>query len=212
MAITEATQRNHDQLFPGIVSPLTQTDPELVEYLGNFALDEVLAHGDLDTRTRLMVQLAALIACQAGSAYRAMLHAALTNGVTPIEAKEIVYQAIAYVGIGKVYDFLEITNDVLTERGVALPLPGQSTTTQEARLDPGLSVQKQIFGADPIDRCTHRLPPTSSTSSAGSRQTASATTTPAAASTCPPASCSPTPCSWPTAAATLKSVPTSQPT
>jgi len=152
MAISDAAQRNHDQLFPGGVSPLAQTDPELVEYLGNFALDEVLAHGDLDTRTRLMVQLAALIACQAASAYRVMLDAALTNGVTPVEAKEIVYQAVAYVGIGKVYDFLEITNDVLTECGVGLPLPGQSTTTQETRLDMGLAVQKQIFGADPIDR------------------------------------------------------------
>ena len=53
-----------------------------------------------------------------------MLGAALTVGVTPVEVKEIVYQAVPYVGMAKVFDFLHATNEVLTERGVALPLPG----------------------------------------------------------------------------------------
>ena len=148
MAISEAAARNHEQLFPGRVSTLAQTDPELVEYFDNFAFDEVIAHDDLDVRTRLMVQLAALIACQAQGEYRAMLGAALTVGVTAVEAKEIVYQAVAYVGMGKVFDFLHITNDVLTERGVALPLPGQSTTTPETRAELGYAVQSTVVGAE----------------------------------------------------------------
>ena len=152
MATTEAAARNHDQLFQGRASTLTQTDPEFVEYFDNFALDEVLAHDELDIRTRLMLQLAALIACQAQSQYRIILDAALTNGVTPVEVKEIVYQAVAYVGMGKAFDFVNITNQVLTDRGVELPLPGQSTTTPETRADFGLVVQKQIFGADLIDQ------------------------------------------------------------
>ena len=72
---------------PGRVSTLKITDPELIEVFGNFAFDEVLRHSGLDTRTRLMVQLAALIGCQALSEYRVMLGAALTAGVTPVEAK-----------------------------------------------------------------------------------------------------------------------------
>ena len=100
---------------------------------------------------RLMVQLAALIAGQAVGEYRVMLGAALTVGVTPVEAKEIVYQAVPYVGMGKVFDFLHATNDVLTERGVQLPLEGQSTTTPETREEKGLAVQKQIVGADTVD-------------------------------------------------------------
>ena len=62
-----------------------------------------------------------------------MLGAALTAGVTPIEVKEIVYQAVPYVGLAKVFDFLHATNEILTERGVELPLPGQSTTTPETQ-------------------------------------------------------------------------------
>jgi len=152
MAVSETARKNHDELFPGHVSTLAVTDPELIVTFDNFAFDEVLRHGNLDTRTRLMVQLAALIASQALGEYRVMLGAALTVGVTPIEAKEIVYQAVPYVGMAKVFDFIHATNDVLTGRGISLPLEGQSTTTPETRAEKGLAVQKEIVGAGRIDQ------------------------------------------------------------
>jgi 4-carboxymuconolactone decarboxylase len=150
MAISETAQRNHDELFPGHVSTLKVTDPELIEVFDNFAFDEVLAHSGLDIRTRLMVQLAALIGCQALSEYRVMLGAALTAGVTPIEAREVVYQAVPYAGMGRAFDFLRATNDVLTERGVRLPLDGQSTTSPATRAEAGRAVQEQIVGAERV--------------------------------------------------------------
>ena len=131
MAISDAARKNHDELFPGHVSTLAVTDPELIEYFDNFAFDEVLRYGNLDVRTRLMVQLASMIAPQALREYRVMLGAALTVGVTPVEVKEIVYQAVPYVGMAKVFDFIHTTNEILTERGVELPLAGQSSTTPE---------------------------------------------------------------------------------
>ena len=152
MAISEEARKNHDELFPGHVSTLKVTDPELIEYFDNFAFDEVLRYGDLDTKTRLMVQLASMIACQALSEYRVMLGAALTVGVTPIEVKEIVYQAVPYVGLAKVFDFIHTTNDVLTDRGIQLPLEGQSATTPETREERGVAVQKEIVGADVVDQ------------------------------------------------------------
>jgi 4-carboxymuconolactone decarboxylase len=152
MAISETAQKEHDQLFPGHVSTLKVTDPELIEIFDNFDFDEALRHTSLDTRTRLMVQLAALIGCQALSEYRVMLGAALTNGVTPVEAKEIVYQAVPYAGMGKVFDFIHATNEVLTERGVQLPLDGQAATTPATRAGKGRAVQEQIVGADRVQR------------------------------------------------------------
>ena len=151
MAISERAQQNHDESFPGHVSTLKVSDPELIEYFDNFAFDEVLQHGNLDSRTRLMVQLASMIACQALREYRVMLGAALTVGVTPVEVKEIVYHAVPYVGMAKVFDFIHATNDVLTERGVELPLPAQSTTTPEDRMEKGLTVQKKIVGAEAVE-------------------------------------------------------------
>jgi 4-carboxymuconolactone decarboxylase len=150
MAPNEQARKNHGELFPGHVSTLAVSDPELIETFDNFAFDEVLRHGNLDTRTRLMVQLASMIACQALREYRVMLGAALTVGVAPIEVKEIVYQAVPYVGMAKVFDFIHATNEVLTERGVELPLPGQSTTTPENHAEKGLAIEKKIVGSDVV--------------------------------------------------------------
>jgi 4-carboxymuconolactone decarboxylase len=152
MAPNEQARKNHDALFPGHVSTLAVTDPELIEIFDNFAFDELLRHGRLDARTRLMVQLAALIACQALREYRVMLGAALTVGVTPVEVKEIGYQAVPYVGMARVFDFIHATNEVLTERGVELPLPRQSTTTPETRAERGRAIQEQILGAEVVER------------------------------------------------------------
>jgi 4-carboxymuconolactone decarboxylase len=150
MAISEAAQRNHDTLFPNHESTLKMTDPELIEIFDNWAFGDVLEDGTLDARTRLMVQLAAIIACHATSEYRVMLAGALNVGVTPVEVKEIVYQAVPYVGMAKVFDVLHITNDVLRSRGIALPLAGQATTDPGTRLDRGLAVQRRLLG-DKLD-------------------------------------------------------------
>ena len=92
MAISETAHKN--QLFPNHKSTLKVTDPELIEVFDNFAFDEVLSYGNLDTRTRLMVILASMIASQALGEYKVMLGGALNVGVSPIEVKEIVYQAV----------------------------------------------------------------------------------------------------------------------
>jgi 4-carboxymuconolactone decarboxylase len=92
-----------------------------------------------------------MIACQAISEYRVMVGAALSIGVTPVQVKEIVYQAVPYVGMAKVFDFLHATNEVLTSRGIELPLEGQSTTTSETRMTKGMAVQKQVVGDSAVD-------------------------------------------------------------
>jgi 4-carboxymuconolactone decarboxylase len=146
MALTPNAQRNHDELFPDHRSALKATDPELVEIFDNWAFGEVIEDAPLDVRLRLMVQLAALIASHAVAEYRVMLGAALQVGVTPVQIKEVVYQAVPYAGMARAFDFLHATNEVLTSRDIELPLPGQSTTTPETRQAWGLEVQRQLLG------------------------------------------------------------------
>ena len=133
-------------------------DPELFEIFDNFALGEVLGHGGLDARTRLMCILASNVASQGRAAFRATLDAALGAGVTPVEVKEVLYQAVPYVGMAKVADFIGAANDVLEARGVGLPLEGQSTTTPADRFEKGLAVQRSIFGAGHIDAMREEAP------------------------------------------------------
>jgi 4-carboxymuconolactone decarboxylase len=57
-----------------------------------------------------------------------------------------LFDNFAFDGISKVVDFIYLTNEIFTERGITLPLEGQSTTTPETRYEKGLEVQKEIFG------------------------------------------------------------------
>ena len=150
MAPNATAQATHERLFPGHVSTLAVTDPELIEVFDNFAFDEALSVSKLDERTRLLCQLAALIAVGATSEFRVMLGAALNVGVPPVEAKEVVYQSVPYVGMARVFDFLHIANEECTRRGVDLPLEGQATTTAATRLERGRAVQEHVVGADAV--------------------------------------------------------------
>ena len=127
-----------------------ETDPEFAQYHADF-VDETLRNASLSTRDRVIVQLGATIAAGAQTAFRDLLDTALDESLTPVEAKEIGYQAVAYVGSARAGDFLAIANEVLTAHGVDLPLPGQSTTTPDDRLTRGRDVQGTVVGADRVD-------------------------------------------------------------
>lgn len=146
MAISKFAKEYHKKMFPGYVSKFLETDPEFIERFDNFAFDEVIHQSELDDKTRFMAILAALIGCQGVDEFRAMLPAALNFGVTPAEIKEIVYQAVAYCGIGRDFPFLKAANEVLAEKGIKLPLAKQATTTAENRLEKGVQAQVDIFG------------------------------------------------------------------
>lgn len=148
MAISEFAKAYHEKMFPGRVSDLQRTDPEFIERFDNFAFDEVInqAGVGLDDKTRFTAILATLLGCQGLEEFKIMLPAALRFGVTPVEVKEITYQAVAYLGIGRVYPFLQAVNAVLAEQGVALPTKGQALSTTENRRELGTQAQVDIFG------------------------------------------------------------------
>ncbi len=125
-----------------------ETDPEFMERMEYFTLEEVVKEPgqELPEETRFLAVLAALLGCQGLDVYKDMLDKALDSGLMPVMVKETVYQAVDYLGIGRVMPFLSATNDVLTARGVKLPLPSQKTTTLEDRLEKGAGAQAEIFG------------------------------------------------------------------
>ncbi|MDP4175847.1 MAG: carboxymuconolactone decarboxylase family protein, partial [Bacteroidota bacterium] len=155
--LTEAAIKNHEELLPNHKSTLMTTDPELIEAFDNFAFDDVISYGNLDTKTRVMMILASTIASQALSEYKVMAGGALNVGISPIEIKEILYQSVPYIGISKVLDFIYATNEVFESRGIKLPLEGQSTTNSKTRYEKGLEVQKSIFGVV-IDKMYEKSP------------------------------------------------------
>ena len=127
---------------------LKKTDGEFIGRFNYFAYKEIVEEEgqQLDENTRYMVILAALAGCQGIEEYKLVLKEALERGFNPVMAKEIVYQAVAYLGIGRVRPFLDVTNEVFQVCGIMLPLEGQAVTTLDDRLEKGAQLQSEIFG------------------------------------------------------------------
>src|ERR1700712_5037208 len=124
MTISATAKANHDQLFGDRISTLARTDPEFIAYFDDFAFDEILADAadlddTVDMHTRLLVQLAATLAAGGLAEFRVLAAAGLGNaGVSAVELKELVYHAVPYVGLARVFDYLHAANDILTAAGV----------------------------------------------------------------------------------------------
>ena len=131
------------------MAQLAPTDPEFAERFAYFSGEEVPGEpmAELPAHERYLAILAALLGCQGMDQFRVTLAEALdAKAVTPVEAREVVYQGTAYLGIGRTRPFFSAMNEVFAEKGVELPLPAQGTTTLETRGAAGNQKQIDYFG------------------------------------------------------------------
>ncbi len=149
--MTKEAKNYYEKMFPGREPELLKTDPEFVNLFGSFAFDEVVNNDDLDDKTRFLAILATLLGCGGVDEFRVIAEGALNMGVTPAEIKETVYQGVAYLGIGRVYPFFEVTNQVLRAQGTELPLKPRGTTDPKTRREAGTQAQVDIFGENMQD-------------------------------------------------------------
>lgn len=143
MQLTNNAQQNLEALFgnPNL-SELAKTDPEFMQNYANFAFDEVYQESEiLPLQTRLKLILGSLIATQGINEFKNFAQASLKNDVSPVEIKEIIYQATPYVGMGKSLEFILASNEVFKANKIKLPLESQMTTTRENRQEKGLAIQ-----------------------------------------------------------------------
>lgn len=146
MAISIKAKENIERLLDNTSFISSTEDPELYDFFNNFVFDEVASQGNIEERTKYLAILSSLLGCQGKELFEVMVKAALNANVTPVEIKEVVYQSVAYLGIGKVYPFLKMTNQVFKDNGIQLPLEPQSTTNSDTRLLAGAQTQVDIFG------------------------------------------------------------------
>ena len=147
--LTDSAQAFHERMFPGYVSDFQRTDPEFIERFDNFAFDEVVAATPLlDDRARFLCWISTCLGCGGVDEFRGMVSAALNVGVAPEAIQECVYQATAYLGIGRTFPFLKAKNEVFEGHGIALPLEPQAKTTPDlaSRKEGGEEAQVACFG------------------------------------------------------------------
>ena len=125
---------------------LYATDKEYKERFDYFLEEVKNDEGNkLDEPTRYLAILSVLMGNQGICAYEEVLEKAL-DVLSPIQVKEMVYQATDYLGYGRMLEFLKVTNEVFNKKGIELPLQSQTTTTIENRLEKGIQAQVDIFG------------------------------------------------------------------
>ena len=123
-----------------------KTDPEFYQIITDFVYDEACKGKLLDKTERYMCILAGLMGVQGKAMFKVTVEKALEANVDPVIIKEVFYQATAYLGICRAYDYLMAANEVFKEKHIASPLKSQGTTDQETRLQAGIDKQCELFG------------------------------------------------------------------
>jgi 4-carboxymuconolactone decarboxylase len=72
---------------------------EFQELITRYAWGEIWTRGDLDRKTRSLITIAMMVALNRSEELQLHLKAALKNGVTRAEIKEVLLQAAIYCGV-----------------------------------------------------------------------------------------------------------------
>lgn len=133
----EDVENKIKKLFVGTEFSFSRTDPEFAEIIANFSQDETVKESTLIEKEQMLCILSVLLGCQGMGEFQNMLYVALNTGIDPVAIKEVIYQATAYLGIGRTYDFLNAANQIMEQHGIRLPLVPQATTDENTRFEAG---------------------------------------------------------------------------
>lgn len=137
----------HARIFPDY--PVNENDPDYeytVRY-ENWAYDAVINGNDLPDRERVLATLATCMGCGGVDEFGYLIPSAVKSfGVKPEEIKELVYQGTAYLGMARVFPFLQRCNEVFKASGIEESKESRLTNTEETRQPTGTAAQTAIFG------------------------------------------------------------------
>lgn len=142
---TDVCKQNYRALFGGEALTGQGTDPEMMDILQKFIFGEVFQTGELDLRQREMITCVTLATMQTLPQLKAHSEAALNVGVTPEELREVMYLTAPFIGFPKMLNAVGVVNEVFKERGLTLPLRGQTTVTEETRHEVGKAIQDRLY-------------------------------------------------------------------
>jgi 4-carboxymuconolactone decarboxylase len=93
----------------------------LQELVTEYCWGAVWGREYLSKKTRSMLNLAMISALNRPHELKAHIKGALTNGVTPIEIREVLLQVAIYCGVPAAVDSFRIAREVLQEQKVQTP-------------------------------------------------------------------------------------------
>jgi 3-oxoadipate enol-lactonase/4-carboxymuconolactone decarboxylase len=102
-----------DQYVDDAIARTTPLTADFQDLLTRYAWGDVWARPGLDHRTRSCITLAMLVALGQERELALHLRAAITNGVTPDEIKEVLLQTAVYCGLPAANVAFRVASEVL---------------------------------------------------------------------------------------------------
>ncbi len=108
-----------DEHVDAAVAGTTEFTRDFQDLITRYAWGDVWSRPGLDRRTRSCITLMALVARNNHHELAMHVRAALRNGVTADEIKEVLLQAAIYCGVPSANRAFAIADEVLSEEGAA---------------------------------------------------------------------------------------------
>jgi 4-carboxymuconolactone decarboxylase len=106
-----------DEHVDGAIDKTTPFTADFQELITRYAWGEIWARPGLDRRTRSCITLTALVALNHHHELAMHVRAALRNGLTPDEIKEVLLHAAIYCGVPAANRAFAIAAEVLEDEG-----------------------------------------------------------------------------------------------
>jgi 4-carboxymuconolactone decarboxylase len=104
-----------DEHVDAAVEGTTPDTADFQDLITRYAWGEIWARPGLDRRTRSAIALTALVALNREEELRMHLHAALRNGLTREEIKEVLLQSAIYCGVPAANGAFALFREVMAE-------------------------------------------------------------------------------------------------
>lgn len=109
------------------VEHTTDLTHKLQEFVTRTCFGDIWQREGLEIVDRSKITLAMLIAQGKSHEIRVHLRGALSNGVTPVQLREIVVHSILYCGIPAAVEGMRALEEVFAERDISVELDGEAT-------------------------------------------------------------------------------------
>ena len=121
-------------------------DPELAAVMKKYLYADIVKQAKITQTERKLIEIVVLTTNQNHKFISRVAGEALNLGVKPLEIREALYHVAPYIGFPKVFEALDVVNEVFTAHGIKLPLEIQGTTTDADRFEKGLAFQVGAYG------------------------------------------------------------------
>lgn len=119
--------------------PEAKNDPELAAVMKKYVYADIARQAKITQTERKLVEIVVLTTNQNHKFLSRIVDGALNIGVKPIEIREALYHVAPYIGFPKVFEALDVANEVFTTYGERINAMRDSTPDYQKHLQDDLS-------------------------------------------------------------------------